>query len=267
MTEKEYQKLSINFRKVASRFLKCNFHEYQDSLKRFLIFIEDSPTINTFIQENNVEEFNIKKIIEERNLNQKFKLPIRKSEEIAFVYQMLNYISENDLDIRSIAFGYSSSRKYQDQVEEFNNMVVQPLVDHIATYLTEVKIDLGYDKKSGTQFTFNRDFKGQFNHAQDHGQISAHQTYNETNVDSLREEVGKFMDELSKYQDIPEEEKEETSEILEAAIQEAESGKPKGIIVKTAIEKVKSVGELATAGTTLFSLGEQLVQSLQGVIV
>ncbi|WP_077358969.1 hypothetical protein [Virgibacillus halodenitrificans] len=266
LTEQEYQKLSHNFRSYASRFLKCNFYEYHDCLKRFLIFIEDSPTISNFIQENNVEEFNIEQIINEKTFNQKFRLPIKKSEEIAFIFQLFNYISENKLDIRIIAIGYSSSKRYQDKVAEFNNMVARPLVDHISTYLTEVKIDLGYDKKSGTHFTFNRDFKGQFNHAQDQGQISAHQTYNETNVEGLKELAEKFIEELQKNDDIPEEKKEETVEFLEAAVQEVESDKPKKAIVKTAMEKVRGINELATAGKNLFTLGGQLIDSLAGMV-
>lgn len=265
MTENEFQKLSLNFRRVASRFLNANFQDYQDSLKRFLIFIEDSPTISEFIQDNNTKTFDIEQVISARGYHDKFKLPIRESEEIAFVYQMLNYISDNNLDITGIAFGYSSSNKFQAQVDEFNNHVAKPLVDHIVNYLGELKIDMGLDKKSSTEYHIG-DFRGQLNHAEGQGRVTANQTYNETQVAELKDITEQFVEELNKNADISDQEKEETTEILEAAVQEAESEKPKGIIVKTAIEKVKSVGELATAGTTLFSLGEQLVQSLQGVI-
>ncbi len=154
------------------------------NLKRYLLFIEESPTINEFIQENNVKEFNIEKILAEKEFHDQFQLPIRESEEIAFIYQLLNYISHNNLDIVNISYGYGSSKQIQSHVEGFNNHVVQPLVDHIVTYLGEMKIDMGLDKKSGTHFTFNRDFKGQFNHAEGNGQVSAHQTYNDTKVEA-----------------------------------------------------------------------------------
>ncbi|WP_233880306.1 hypothetical protein [Virgibacillus halodenitrificans] len=264
--EKEFQKLSLNFRRVASRFLNCSFQEYQECLKRFLLFIEESPTINHFIQENNTVQFNIQKIIEEKEFHGKFKLPIRESEEIAFIYQMLNYISDNDLDIMGITFGYSGSNKIQSHVDGFNNHVVKPLIDYIVTYLGELKIDMGLDGKSSTQYNIG-EFRGQLNHAEGQSTITATQTYNETKIAELKDLTEQFVEELHKNESILQDDKEDTTELLEAAVQEVESKKPKKIIVKTAIEKVKSVGELATAGTTLFTLGTKLVELLQGMIV
>ncbi|MFZ4453726.1 hypothetical protein [Salibacterium aidingense] len=69
------------------------------------------------------------------------------------------------------------SKKIQDHVESFNDHVFQPLVEHIVIYLGEMKIDMGLDKKSGTHFTFNREFKGEFNHEEDYGQILDHMRY------------------------------------------------------------------------------------------
>ncbi len=264
--EKEFKKLSLNFRRVASRFLNCNFQEYQDCLKRFLLFIEESPTINQFIQENNTTQFNVQKIIGEKEFNEKFKLPIRESEEIAFIYQMLNFISENELDIMNIAYGYGGSNKIQNHVDSFNNHVVKPLVDYIVTYLGELKIDMGLDGKSSTQYNIG-EFRGQLNHAEGQSTVTATQTYNETKIADLKHLTEQFVEELHKNEYILQDDKDETTEILEAAVQEAESEKPKKIIVKTAIEKVKSMGELATAGTTLFTLGAKLVELLQGLIV
>lgn len=264
--EKEFQKLSLNFRRVASRFLNCNFQEYQECLKRFLLFIEESPTINQFIQENNTIQFNIQKIIGEKEFHGKFKLPIRESEEIAFIYQMLDYISENELDIMNIAYGYGGSNKIQSHVDSFNNHVVKPLVDYIVTYLGELKIDMGLDGKSNTQYNIG-EFRGQLNHAEGQGTVTATQTYNETKIAELKELAEQFVEELNMNESILQDDKEEITEILEAAVQEADSKKPKKVIIKTAIEKVKGVGELATAGTTLFTLGTKLVESLQGLIV
>ncbi|WP_010530039.1 hypothetical protein [Lentibacillus jeotgali] len=266
LTDKEFQKLSLSFRKVASRFLKCSFQAYHENLERFLLFIEESPTINEFIQENNVKEFNMEKILEEQGFQTQFQLPIRESDEIAFIYQMLNYISKNNLDIVGISYGYGGSKKIQSHVEGFNNHVVQLLVDHIVTYLGEMKIDMGLDRKSGTHFTFNRDFKGQFNHAEDNGQVSAHQTYNYTKIEGFKEIAEKFVVALNKGEDIPDEDKAETIEFLEAAVQEVESEKPKKAIIKTAMEKIRGINELASAGTNLFTLGGQLVSFLDGFV-
>lgn len=267
MSEKEFQKISLNFRKVASRFLKSDFQAFNENLKRFLLFVEESSIINEFIQENNIKDFDIKKTLDERGYNSRFQLPIRESEEIAFIYQLLNFISKNNLDISSISYGYGNSKKIQNHVSSFSDTVIKQLVDHIVTYLGEMKIDMGFDKKSGTHFTFNNEFKGQFNHAQDHGQISAQQNYTEIKVRELKEVAENFVEELKKNEAIGEVKKNETIEFLEASIQEIESEKPKKAIMKTALDKVKEVNEFATAGSALFKVGTQLVELFQRVLV
>lgn len=265
LTEIEYKKLSLSFRKVASRFLKTNFSEASDNLERFLVFIEESPVIFEFIQENNTVEYDIENIINDRGYNDKFKLPVRESEEIAFIYQLLKYIFSNKVDYIRISLGYNSGRKYQEAVDNFNHQVVKPLVDHIVTYLGEMAIDMGLDKKTGTQFNIT-EFKGQLNHAEGEASITANQTFNESNIENLKEVSQKFIRALLEDENTSTIDKEETAEFLEAAIQETESEKPKKSIIKMAIEKVRNINEIATVGTTLYTLATQILPLLQNFI-
>lgn len=263
--EKEYKKLSVNFRRVASRFIRSHFREANDNLARFLNFIEESPVINEFIQENNIEQFGIEDIIRRRGYNDKFKLPVRESDEIAFIYQLLKYIQVNDLDYSNIAMGYNDGRKIQEAVDKFNNQVAKPLIDHIVSYLGEMAIDMGLDRKSGTQFNI-RDFRGQINHAEGHAQISANQTYNETKVEELKDIARKFAQALIEDSSILPQDKEDTLELVEAAVQEVESDKPKKVILKTAIEQVKNVREIAHTGSAVYTLGDQLLNLVQSLM-
>ncbi|OOR21738.1 hypothetical protein [Bacillus cereus] len=266
LTEIDYKKLSLNFRKVASRFLKTNYSEADDNLERFLLFIEESPVILKFILENNTVKYDIEEVIQSRGYRDKYKLPVRASEEIAFIYQLLKYVFSNEIKYWDIiTMGYRSGKKVQDTVDNFNQQVVKPLIDHIVTYLGEMAIDMGLDKKSGTQYNFN-EFRGQWNHAEGEASITANQTYNESNTEGLKEISQKFIQELLQDKNDLEIDKEETTEFLEAAIEEVESEKPKKSIIKTAIEKVKNVTELATAGTALYTLGEQLLTLFQQVL-
>ncbi|WP_282141255.1 hypothetical protein [Cytobacillus oceanisediminis] len=263
--EKEYKKLSVSFRRVASRFIRSHFRESNDNLARFLIFIEESPVIYEFIQENNVKQFDIEDIIQRRGYNDKFKLPVRESEEIAFIYQLLKHIQVNDIDYVNIAMGYNDGRKLQEAVDKFNNQVAKPLIDHIVSYLGEMAIDMGLDKKSGTQFNI-REFRGQLNHADGHAQISANQTYNETKVEELKDIAQKFAQALIEDTSIPDTDKEDTVELVEAAVQEVESEKPKKVIVRTAMDQVRTVNDVAGAGANVITLGTQLLQMFQGFI-
>lgn len=266
LTENEFKKLSINFRRVASRLLRCPFDEYQESLAKFLLFIEESPIISKFIEENNTTKFNIKQTLAQREFFGKFKLPIQKSEEIAFIYQLLKYISENELDIGNLSLGYGgASKKIQDHVDGFNQQVVKPFVDYIVTYLEELKIDMGLDGKSGTQFNIGV-FEGQLNHAEGNSTITATQTYNGTKITDLKDIVSQYIKALNSDETVPTHEKEDTVEILEAVVQEIESKNPKKVILKTAIEKIKSVGNLIHSGTAIIILGNKLIEKLQDFI-
>ncbi|WP_130295846.1 hypothetical protein [Fictibacillus sp. BK138] len=260
LSENEYRKISLNFRKVASRYLNSDFKHAKDNLDRFLIFIEECSVINQFIIENNRVDFDIEEILSKRGYFDQIKLPIRSSEEIAFIFQLLIYISNNNISYEGLIMGYG--KKFQDSCDNFHNQVVKPLVDHIVSYLGEMAIDMGLDKKTNNQFNFN-EFRGQFNHAEGQGSINANQTYNEANIKELKEIGQKFVQALLENENISPTDKEETVEFLEAAIQEAESEKPKKVIIKSAIEKVKDVKEVVTTGTALYTLGDQLLTLFQ----
>ncbi|MEY8757931.1 hypothetical protein AB9M93_26170 [Peribacillus frigoritolerans] len=266
LTENEYKKLSIKFRAVASRLLNSQFQEANGNLERFLSFIESSPTISIFIEENNKTKYDMESIVRNRGYNDKFQLPINDSEEISFIYQLLKHVSDKKIDYYNISLGYNHGKKIQGSVDSFNNQVVRPLVNHIVTYLGEMAIDMGLDKKSGgTQFNIG-DFRGQLNHAEGQATISANQIFTETQVADLKDVSQKYIKALAEDQLIPEEQKAEVAEFLEAAIDEAESDKPKKAIVKTTAEKLQAVQNVATTGSAVYTLGSQILTLLQGLM-
>jgi hypothetical protein len=257
LTEQEYKKVSLNFRKIASRFLQTDFREANDNLDRFLLFIEESPVIYKFIEENNSKKYEIESLIDARHYNEKFKLPVRTSDEIAFIYQLLKGISENERTYLDVVMGYNDGNKLQDAVTKFNQQVAKPLIDHIVSYLGEMAIDMGLDKKSGTQYHING-FRGQLNHAEGQSSVNANQMYSESKVEDLKDLSEKFVHELLKDNDIPPTHKDDTIEFIEAAIQQVEAEKPKKALIKMAVEKVNEVKEIAAAGSTVYTLGDQL---------
>ncbi|WHZ58776.1 hypothetical protein [Metabacillus hrfriensis] len=266
LKENEFKKFSKQFRMMASRFLYTSYDDANDNLDRFLQFINSSPIISSFIEEHNKTEYDMHSLIEGSQFNTRYKLPLDPSEEIAYVYQMLSYVSTNNIDFFRVIMGYSG-RRFQEMTDSFNNQVVKVLIDHILTYLGELAVDMGYDKKSGgTHFNFGGDFRGQLNHAEGQSTISANQTYIETQIAELKGVSHKYIKALADDQSIPSEQKEEVAEFLEAAVVEAESDKPKKAIVKTATEKLQDVQTVATTGSAVYTLGEQLLTLVQGII-
>ncbi len=106
MNKKEIQKVSIEFRKIASRLLTTTFADGMGNLKRFLYYVNSTPLIKFFIQENNVKQFNIIKDIEQREMFQGYELPLEKSEEISYIYQLLIYTTENFPDLYTLCGHY-----------------------------------------------------------------------------------------------------------------------------------------------------------------
>ena len=258
--KREFQKISLEFRRLSSRLLRTNFDDGMDNLKRFLNFIENKPLIFDFILENNIEKYNIKDEISKRKLSRGYNIPINKSEEIAYVYQLLKYCTENCRDYLSICMGYSSSRMLQDHIDSFNNRVVNAFISHIEVYLKERLIDMGETGKLNVIVN-----GGQVAIANDNSTVNATQNnnYNQTeNLNGLIEELIKLINSL----DLNSEEKEETKEIITAAMEEVESDKPKKSIIKYAIEKIEYVGKLGVGITGLFTTSQKIIEILSNVI-
>lgn len=265
MTKEEFQKLNINFRRVSSDFLNTNNNNYHRMLKKFLNYINNNPVINGFIKKHTGDNIDFS-YIQERDDYLVFKLPIDDSEEVSYIYQLLNYVSTNNIDVFYLTFRYGS-HKSNNSIRSFNNQVVKPLIDHINIYLTELKIDLGYQDNQGitNQFTFKQDFRGQINQASNGSIVSATQNYNESHIEEIKELAADFLSTLTDIQGISSDEKLELLELLEVTIQDLEQGKPKKSIIRIGMDKIKKVTDTVDSGTTLFFIGMKLYEVLNNL--
>lgn len=149
MDIKEIQKLSKNFRVIASRLLNSRYEDAMDNLIRFINFVDNDEMISGFISKNNNTQFDIEKIIKERGYDERYPTQFKISEEIAFTYQLLKYATKNFDDYFRISEGYSGSRKLQDHNDEFNSVVVNPFIQYILVYLHELYVDSTTDSSIG----------------------------------------------------------------------------------------------------------------------
>lgn len=267
LTKEEFQKISFNFRRISSDFLNCNEDSYQRMLKKFLSFVNNTLVIKNFIINNNVKSFDFT-YLKDRSDNIRFKLPVDDSEEIAYIYQLLTFISDNNFDIFYLTFRYGSHKRgTTHRIQTFNNEIVKPLIAQINTHLTEIKIDSGFHGNYSVtnQFTFEQDFRGQINQASGGSTISANQTYKEADIEELKEYSNDFLSALTASQEINKEDKLTLVELLEVTIQNLEKEQPKKAIIKIARDKLKNVIETVDTGTTLFILGAKLIELLNNL--
>lgn len=262
LTKEELQKISINFRRVSSDFLSCNEGNYHRMLNKFLNFVNNTSIIKQFISNNELKFFDFSKI-QEYGHRIEFDIPVDDSDEIAYIYQLLTFVSENEFEIFSLTFMYGS-HKAGNKIQSFNNEVIRPLVDHINLHLSEIRIDSGFQNNYGVtnQFTFKKDFRGQINQATNGGTVTAHQNYNESDLQDIKDYSNDFLSALTESQKINSEEKLEIVELLEVTIQSLEKEEPKKSLIKIAMEKIKGITDTVETATTLHIIGTTLYAAL-----
>jgi len=140
MDKKELTKLSREFRMAGSRLLTTKYGTEEADLTRFLNFIESNDTILKFIENNNSINFDFEKINAEKEWNEKLQLPLEKSEEISFIYQLLKHINKSK-NFLNISFGYGTGNKYQAHIDAFNNQVTIHLLNYIREYLEDLTLE------------------------------------------------------------------------------------------------------------------------------
>ena len=63
-SSEEIQEISANFRNVARRLSRTDYSQCDANLKRFMSVIDNQELIKCFIEQHNICEFDIKKIIQ-----------------------------------------------------------------------------------------------------------------------------------------------------------------------------------------------------------
>jgi len=260
MDKKDFQMLSTEFRRIASRLLKTDQDDGLNNVKRFLMFIESNPLIWSFIVEHNTFDFDIETEVQTREIHDGYPIQPDKSFEISFIYQLLKYCAEHCKDYLSICRFYGSSNKFQDMVDTFNNRVVSLLIGHIEVYLKGVWLGMGDNEKIHINVN-----GGQVAIAQGQGTVNATQNNHYGQTHELKE-LAKTFCKLLESVDLDKDEKEDTKEIVEIAVAEIVSEKPKRSLIRHAIEKVEYAGKLGTGLNGLNNVGQQLIEQFRHFI-
>lgn len=251
MDIKEIQKLSKNFRIMASRLLNSSYQDAIDDLIRFINFINTDETISNFISENNITKFDVEKIIKDRGYNERYPAQYNKSDEIAFTYQLLKFAAENVKNYYRISNGYSSSRKFQDHNDEFNKVVVKPFIDYILIYIDELYSDLKIDtiaKAINLQIT-----------GENKGLISVNQCgisnisstiINNPDVTEINELIQNILVGIENDKAF-DDARDETIEILNEIKDQLRSTSPKKKYLSLLIERLNTIASVITIATTL----------------
>jgi len=252
LNRKELRKIIYDFNSISNRLLQADFEDYNGVLAKFIDFIQKTPIINDYILDCGMCEQSLAEEFQEVGNSYGhciFSLGDTDEEEVRNVYAILNYIVENKIQIHyGVAFGYSSSKKYQDKVKGFNDRVTMVLIRHIERYLTKIGIDMGVDEKVTYSITVQN---GQVNIANDNATINA------TNTNGIDfSQCSKLLETLRKSaSDLSPDDKETLESSLEVIKEEVQTAQPRKGFLKTAIAGIKTIKgttEFAAAAVALF---------------
>lgn len=233
---------------------------------RFVSYIDNEPILSDFISKNNVLEFDMKEIIQTKEYNGKFDIPIKVNEEIAFIYQLLKYVTDNfdRYDTISRAYAFYSGAKIADSIREFNREVVKLLVNHITDYLEEKAIELGIDEKPNAKVLVQGNV-GQLNFSET-GNIQANQTNNQNGDEELIHLAKELITLLREANIENTADKEDAIDFVEEATNAIESGnQPKPSVIRRATESLNRLRTVVDDGTFLASQMDKVVQALSHI--
>lgn len=169
INKKDLKILSMNFRRIASRLINCNYDTGINLLAKFLSFIDKEEIISEFVMEYvNADDFR------EVGRGESFSsMGESEQEEISFTYQYLKYCSKNFDDYYvDMALDYGDNS--DEAIREFNNRIILPFVNYIEGYLTEIGIKMGYDEDTKFVIHINGG-NAQVNVADGHATVTAQQ--------------------------------------------------------------------------------------------
>ncbi len=254
----DLRKIIYDFNSISNRLLQADFEDYTSVVTKFVTFVKASPIIYDYIVDCGTCEQDMAQEFEEIKGSYGrlvFSLGDTDEEEVRNVFAILNYISENKIQIYySVAMGYSSSRGYQDKIKGFNDRVVMVLIRHIESYLTKIGIDMGLDEKITYTISVNN---GQVNIANDNATINATNTVG-ADMSQLSELIKNIKDSSVLTGD--------DAEMMESNLQvieeELQAEKPRKGFLKTAISGLKLLKgstEFAAAVTALIEFVQPFI--------
>lgn len=259
---KAFNIISLEFRDVSSTLLNAtNDVEANRALKKFLHFINNEPLIYNFITNNNTTTFDIKELMNDVGFHTKFDIPLDDREEVAFIYQLLQYVSTNNISYSSIAFGYGASNKFRDMIREFNREVTQILYSRINRYLRGLEIKMGLNEKQGG-IVINQGPNGQLIMAK-HGDVQATQNNTANSNDELLSTIQALIAELKENPISEVELQEDILDDLSDISNATQSGEqPRKSLIRRTLEKLQSINKLSAEGTTLTLNVQRLITYL-----
>ena len=104
---------------------------------------------------------------------------LEEKNEVSYIYQILRYITDHNINCRVYTMGYAHSNKYQDMVEGFGERFLLPFINYIDGYFERIFTEMGFDENNNYNITING---GQVNISKDNSILNAVQNSNNESI-------------------------------------------------------------------------------------
>lgn len=260
--KKNLKKRSREFRTIASRTLTSDFQMFDDNLKRLINYIDNDSITKEYVKTCIKPDDNFSIEEDVKNVSNGygqyiFDNNIEEEKEVSYIYQILKYITENNINCRSYIYPYSSSNKYQDKLKGFCDIFVKPLIDYIDENYERIFIEMGYDEESNFNIVING---GQVVLAKDNASVNAVQN-NYNQIDHIVDDIKKVIEKISDN-----ELKSEIMDNVEGLQEEIKTNQKKGrmkafvMALENTLPKLGNFIEVTAAITQLITFAQSFIK-------
>lgn len=266
---REYKKISLDFRRTASNFLRTEYNNEDIPLRRFYNYIETEQTIKEIIN-NKIEnvEYDYHKCFAKDEFGRSYiNVPLDESEHIKAMYDYLKYIVDNNVSLERIAMEFPcTSRKITDILQNFIDLAFKPLIDFIQDELSKIMIMIEEDNMNNINFSNNQ---GVINIADKNSSIKSDNVINQNDIESIIKLINTIKSNIADLE-LDNDEKENILDDIDIVQEQIQSNVTKPTRIKKAFNSIKgfltNTALLTGAGITLANNIQQLVTLVQPII-
>ncbi len=266
---KDYKKINLEFRRVASNFLRTEYTNSEIPLRRFYNYIEKEETIKKIIEEKiSGVDYDFNQCFGKDEFGRSYiDIPIEEENHIKAMYDYLKYIVDNNIYLEGLARQIPcGSNKITDSLQNFIDIAFKPLIDYIQDELSKVMIMLEEEKMGSINMSNNQ---GVINYADRNSNIKSDNIINQNDLNEITKIVELIKDNIKEVQ-LEDDIKEDFIDDIEVVQEQLQSNMEKPTRLKKSFNNIKSFltnsALLTGAGITLASNIQQLVALVQPII-
>lgn len=256
------KKIITDFENYSKNLLNTTYEKADADIYRFKKYIDETCEIKNILDEAMKDsKVNYQDYFLTTLSNVNFRVPFDEKDHIKAIYDYINMIVEQKVAVLNIATCYiCDSRKYNDIIRNFMNMIIFPLINYISNELTKKLME--YDDIY-PNVTLNA------NNSPVYFQSSGNQTvnYNTNDLTEINELFDKIINDLKLEKEFDNPEILDDIELMRETVNNDNINKPRvQNIIKRITEKIKIITTTTTQAIILKESIELLIKKILEMI-